>query len=253
MGNIAPQAVVRTYTIKEYTEYLTSERVLTLTTTTLNLGSNYGYCMFLTYFFSIGGATASSISLTNTSVQAQSDLTFSFVIGTAITAGSNSSIQIEYPNGYKIVPSYITVTLDGTAVDANKLHFADAFNFLTIELAANLGTGSHTIIITNITTPNASLATGNTLLVRTLRTHAYVERFTFSLPNILPGASADGIEMAITPDTFAYPYAAYEFNFTTTAYSPDSASIQVIFPASYTFDTYAECTQTLGLSGKLWH
>lgn len=73
---------------------------------------------------------------------------------------------------------------------------------------------------------------------------------TFTTPTISPGSSAAGIAMSITPDTFGYPYAAYQFNFTTTAYSPDTASIQIVFPASYAFDSYAECTQTLGLSGK---
>lgn len=160
-------------------------------------------------------------------------------------------VFLTFSKGYTIDPRYITVTLGGTAVNPNKLHFASAFNFLTIELAANLGTGSHTIVITNITTPNASLATGNTLIVRTLETHAYVDVITFTMPNIVPGASVDGIAMAITPDTFQYPYAAYQFNFTTTAYSPAGASIKVIFPASYTFDSYAECTNIVGLSGNI--
>ena len=46
-----------------------------------------------------------------------------------------------------------------------------------------------------------------------------------------------------------HPYAAYTFNFTTTAYTPNTATIQVVFPSSYSFDSYAECTNIIGLQG----
>lgn len=121
---------------------------------------------------------------------------------------------------------------------------------MTIELASNLATGVHEILIINITTPNASLSTGNYLTVRTAQSHAYVEASKINLPTIQAGAHPAGISMDITPNVYSYPYAAYQFNFTTTAYSPSDASISIIFPTAYTFDSYAECTNITGLTGN---
>jgi hypothetical protein len=43
--------------------------------------------------------TASFITLANTSVQATTDLSITFLNTISVGAGSNNSIQIEYPSG----------------------------------------------------------------------------------------------------------------------------------------------------------
>ncbi len=211
------------------------------------------------------GGTASSISLTNSSVQANTTLTISFT-PSAISLASNSSIQIEYPKGTKILikiapltlfpigftflPSQITVTLDGTAVAANKLHFAAAFNFFTIELASALSGTAHTLVIDQMSTPNASFASGN-FYVRTTQASAYINAMTFTMPTLTPGDfSTTTPSMSIYPDEYSHPYALYTFNVTTSKYIPSTASFVITFPAGYTLDSYADCTKLINLNAS---
>ena len=146
----------------------------------------------------------------------------------------------------------MTVQLDGTAVAANKLHFAAAaYNFFTIELASNLASGAHTIQIANMQTPNASFTTGNTLYLRTTQSNVYVQVATFTMPTLTPGAFDLGVPaMSIFPNTYSHPYALYNFTMTTSKFIPSTASIVVTFPAGYSLDSYAECTSLLGLNAS---
>ena len=154
--------------------------------------------------------------------------------------------------GYTFTSGQVIVTLDGTTVAANKLHFASAFNFFTIELSTNLATGLHKVNIANVGTPSASLSTGNTLTIRTTSAHKFVQVATFTLPTVQPGAFITGsVTSSITPNTYSHPYASYQFNFQTTAYSSSGSTIKITFPTGYSLDSHAECTKTIGLTGNL--
>jgi len=140
--------------------------------------------------------------------------------------------------------------LDGTAVAANKLHFAAAFNFFTIELASALASGAHTIVVDQMSTPNASFAAGNFYL-RTTQSSAYVNAVTFTMPALTPGAFATTTPaMTIYPDQYDHPYALYTFTLTTSKYIPTTGSIVITFPAGYSLDSYADCTELIGLNAS---
>ena len=122
---------------------------------------------------------------------------------------------------------------------------------VTIDLANDLTAGAHTIAITDIQNPTAQSPVAPNLIVRTVDTNAFVEKFTFSMPAMVPG-SYDALDMTIEPILLNCPYSTYLFEFTTSKEIPEGASISITFPTpAYSFPAYTDCGEITGLEGKI--
>ena len=103
-----PQVNVKTYTVKDYTKYLTSQATVAaipVTSTAVGSKKKTILMIFVHYFIATMGG-ASSISLVNSSVQAETSIQFDFILpgaGVVVATGLNASIMIEYPSGKLLI------------------------------------------------------------------------------------------------------------------------------------------------------
>lgn len=142
------------------------------------------------------------------------------------------------------------ITLDGTQVSGEKVHFFALFDMVTFELENPLAAGSHTVIITNIQNPIASSPVPPTMIVRTVNARVITEKATFNMPTNTPGGY-NGLDYVIEPTTLNCPYASYTFQFNLSKNVPQGAQILITFPTpDYSFPAFTYCHTIIGLTGK---